>query len=91
MKQCLCCEKIKSLDDFKDNTLASGFGRHCKVCKNKRFFASLTLKGASQQPPSNIKCLVCNAPMILRESRRDKNKFYGCSRFPKCWGTKPYK
>ncbi|MCA3248829.1 MAG: topoisomerase DNA-binding C4 zinc finger domain-containing protein [Rhodospirillaceae bacterium] len=29
--------------------------------------------------------------MMLRERRRDKNKFYGCSRFPKCWGTQPYK
>ncbi|WP_410526032.1 hypothetical protein [Rickettsia endosymbiont of Polydrusus tereticollis] len=28
--------------------------------------------------------------MIVRERRWDKNKFYGCSRFPQCRGTRHY-
>ncbi|WP_366518266.1 hypothetical protein [Rickettsia endosymbiont of Ceutorhynchus assimilis] len=28
--------------------------------------------------------------MIVRKRKWDKNKFYGCSRFPLCRGTRSY-
>jgi hypothetical protein len=34
-------------------------------------------------------CPYCHSSMILRNGRR--GKFYGCSRFPRCRGTRDYK
>ena len=36
------------------------------------------------------KCPKCGSEMILRKAKKGKNvgnSFYGCSNFPKCWGT----
>ncbi len=35
-----------------------------------------------------ITCDLCGSPMYIRESKF--GKFYGCSNYPKCKGTKPY-
>ena len=37
---------------------------------------------------SNILCPRCNSDLVLREGSR--GKFYGCSRFTKCRGTREY-
>ena len=51
---------------------------------------------ASARLPKNggIRCGECNAPMVLRSSKKGKtlfernhDLFYGCSRFPLCTGT----
>ena len=46
------------------------------------------------QPTENpSKCPVCNSPMVLRTARKGVNagsKFWGCSQFPNCRGTKPW-
>ncbi len=34
----------------------------------------------------DLHCPRCSAPMVLRDGKR--GKFYGCSRFPQCRGTK---
>jgi restriction system protein len=37
-------------------------------------------------------CPVCHSPMVLRTARRGQNagqSFWGCSRYPKCRGTRP--
>lgn len=39
------------------------------------------------------KCPVCSSNMVLRLASKGSNKgnqFYGCSRFPRCRGTRPY-
>jgi len=45
------------------------------------------------QPAVNdTSCPVCHSPMVLRTARRGQNvgqSFWGCSRFPKCRGTRP--
>ena len=51
-------------------------------------------KGASApiQAPS-LRCPRCNSLMIIRTARRGhnrRNKFYGCTRYPSCTGTRPY-
>lgn len=41
---------------------------------------------------SEIRCPKCGSPMILRTAKRGINagrKFYGCSRYPQCNGTRP--
>ncbi|NDA89741.1 MAG: hypothetical protein EBY20_02360 [Alphaproteobacteria bacterium] len=35
-------------------------------------------------------CPICNSYMLIRRRRRDNHKFYGCSRYPKCYGTRKY-
>ena len=51
-----------------------------------------TLK--EKRPAKNqVGCPKCRSPMRLRIAKKGKNpghKFWGCSRFPRCKGTKPY-
>jgi ssDNA-binding Zn-finger/Zn-ribbon topoisomerase 1 len=35
-------------------------------------------------------CPKCSSPMILRTNSKTGSQFYGCSKFPKCTGTKGY-
>ena len=39
---------------------------------------------------AEIKCPKCDSPMVIRISR-EGNQFYGCTRYPHCKGTLPYK
>ncbi|HEU4565886.1 MAG TPA: type I DNA topoisomerase, partial [Gemmatimonadaceae bacterium] len=45
--------------------------------------------GVDRKParPSDEVCHECGAPMLIRQSRN--GEFLGCSRFPKCRGTRP--
>ncbi len=41
-----------------------------------------------------VRCPKCGSLMILRSAKRGPNaggKFYGCSRYPKCKATVPFK
>jgi len=51
----------------------------------KAFFNSAS--SPSITPDTNI-CPRCSSTMILRNGRN--GNFYGCSRFPRCRGTRPY-
>ena len=33
MRQCSVCGEVKSIDEFRDMNLASGYGRKCQSCK----------------------------------------------------------
>jgi len=79
MKWCPKCKRVLPIEDFYDLSLISGYGRICKHCKQ-----------ASQKKyaESDIKCPECGSPMVLRNGRY--GKFYGCSRFPYCKGTRQY-
>ena len=85
MKECPKCKQIKKLDDFKDNSLISGIGRICKACKSMK--NKKTIKSQGTKSTSSILCPRCESPMVPRTGRR--GKFFGCSRFPYCRGTKP--
>ena len=88
MKECPKCKQIKKIDDFKSSKLISGIGRICKSCKDmnnikdpqKRF------KQFMETVSSDV-CPMCGGPMVPRAGRR--GKFFGCSRFPYCRGTRP--
>jgi DNA topoisomerase I len=41
------------------------------------------------EPDPNVLCPLDEAPMILRTSRYG-NRFYSCSKYPKCKGSKPF-
>jgi superfamily I DNA and/or RNA helicase len=93
MKECPKCGEIRKTEDFKDSSLIKGFGRFCRFCKGKVSYSelreSLTTSAVNEVPGSVSPCPVCNARMILRSGRY--GKFYGCSRFPYCRGTRPYR
>ncbi len=87
MKECPKCKEVRSLVDFKDASLITGYGRFCKYCKNK----GATEAAAIPRPApvlTDVACPRCGSKMILRNGRR--GRFYGCSKFPYCKGTKNY-
>jgi ssDNA-binding Zn-finger/Zn-ribbon topoisomerase 1 len=88
LKECPKCNYIKNLESFKDDTLVNGYGRYCNECKYKKLAPKL--KPEQKSPAKlvhNVKCPVCNALVVVRTRRSDGNKFYGCSKFPRCRGT----
>ena len=34
-------------------------------------------------------CLWCGSEMVMRRNRLTGGLFWGCSRYPECWGTVP--
>ncbi len=84
MKECPKCKEVREWKDFVDSSLITGHGRFCSHCKNPYQYRPIVAK----IPPvlTNIQCPRCNSKMILRDGRR--GKFYGCSRFPYCKGTR---
>ncbi|MBU1907522.1 topoisomerase DNA-binding C4 zinc finger domain-containing protein [Patescibacteria group bacterium] len=87
MKECPKCKEVRSMQEFRDLSLITGYGRFCSHCKNIRVVERLATEAAKPAPVlSDLTCPRCNAKMILRNGR--KGKFYGCSRFPYCRGTR---
>lgn len=42
-------------------------------------------------PVSDKHCPRCSSLMMLRRNRSTGDRFYGCSAYPNCRGTRPYK
>lgn len=80
MIECPKCNEIKFISEFKDSSLISGMGRYCLSCKGKRKFEDI-LDGEEK-----VLCPICHSSMVLRSGRY--GRFYGCSRFPYCRGTR---
>ncbi|MDD5007258.1 MAG: AAA domain-containing protein [Syntrophorhabdaceae bacterium] len=87
MKECPKCKNIKKLDDFNDSSLISGTGRICKACKGIKNNRNTKEQNLKESTLGAIVCPRCGKPMVLRIGRR--GKFYGCSRYPYCKGTRP--
>lgn len=89
-KVCPQCEQVRTLKDFKDPFLTSGYGRICNYCKG----IAGSYKGIIGEERSLVSlktdkmCPRCGSQMYLRTGRY--GQFYGCSRFPYCRGTRPY-
>ena len=80
MKECPKCKSIKSLSDFRDDSLVSGYGRFCSECKSSKS------KNRNNVVGDSITCPLCGEGMVLRTGRY--GKFYGCSKYPYCRGTR---
>lgn len=92
-RECPKCGNIRKIEDFKDNSLITGYGRFCRFCKGKVSYSelreSLTTNNKQGETGDGVElCPKCNARMVLRTGRY--GKFYGCSRFPYCRGTRQY-
>lgn len=48
------------------------------------------LRNAYQDAREWTRCPVCDAPMSERENKATKSKFWGCTRFPECRGTRAH-
>jgi len=89
MKECPKCKEIRNLDDFKDSSLITGYGRFCRFCKGYVSTGKIERKAKTATIITGDKiCPRCGSKMILRSGRY--GKFYGCSKFPYCRGTRPY-
>lgn len=87
MKECPKCKEVRTLQEFRDSSLISGYGRFCSTCKGQRATERAAAIASRPAPTlSDQVCPRCNSRMILRSGRR--GKFYGCSRFPYCRGTR---
>lgn len=87
IRECPKCKEVRSLNDFKDSTLITGFGRFCSKCKGNKTYSYTISKPAKETPVLSDKtCPRCSAKMILRKGKF--GKFYGCSKYPYCRGTK---
>ncbi len=84
MKECPKCKEIRNLSDFKDSSLITGHGRFCQNCKN--IHKDRVITKSVPVVDNSKKCPKCSSGMILRNGRR--GKFYGCSKFPYCRGTR---
>lgn len=83
-KICSDCGEIKDLEEFRDDSLKTKYGRKCRDCKG-------IVGGAAgnKTKSKEHKCPVCGLQMVVRNGRY--GKFYGCTNFPFCKGTKKYK
>lgn len=88
VKECPKCKEIRTLEEFRDSDLITNFGRFCKHCKNQPRRSS-AISSAQYITHSDKTCPKCGSKMTLRSGKY--GKFYGCSRFPYCRGTKKYK
>lgn len=81
LKECIKCEKILDLSEFKDPTLTSGIGRICKSCKEKEKVKVKVIK--SKKTISNgMECPLCDGRLVVRNGRY--GRFLGCSSYPYC-------
>jgi ssDNA-binding Zn-finger/Zn-ribbon topoisomerase 1 len=89
MKECPKCKEIRSANDFKDTSLLTGHSRFCRYCKEHGSLQKgVKTKRSAAITTSGTTCPRCGARMVLRNGRR--GKFYGCSKFPYCKGTRSY-
>ncbi|MFC1710402.1 AAA domain-containing protein [Patescibacteria group bacterium] len=87
MKECPRCNEIRNLEDFKDSSLITGYGRFCRFCKGLSYPSTKpSLPTSHVTPTGDVECPRCNSRMILRSGRY--GQFYGCSKFPYCRGTR---
>jgi very-short-patch-repair endonuclease len=89
MRECPKCKQIRHIEDFRDDSLTTGYGRFCKFCKGHVSVGSVERKTRTAKTVTEEKiCPRCGSKMVLRTGRF--GKFYGCSKFPYCKGTRPY-
>jgi len=96
-KECPRCQMIKNLDDFRNASLITGYGRFCRKCKGEARSARTRKTGGKATKRGSfgdveakkIICPKCGSNMILRNGRY--GRFYGCSKFPYCHGTRSYR
>ncbi len=89
MKECPKCKNVWELKEYKDNSLVTGYGRFCKSCKNGRTSSkSYKVKMETLDKVEEKTCSICGSKMVARSGRY--GRFYGCSKYPYCKGTRKF-
>jgi ssDNA-binding Zn-finger/Zn-ribbon topoisomerase 1 len=87
MKECPKCKQVRTLQQFKDSSLITGYGRFCAFCKGHRIITTPRVGAARPvSSPGELPCPRCSSRMVLRNGPH--GQFYGCSKFPYCRGTR---
>lgn len=71
---------------FSNQTSESNWEEYLK--SNPVTFRKESSKPITDSPVQELKCPICQAKMISRTNRQSGNKFWGCSKFPQCKGTR---
>lgn len=87
LKECPKCRELRKKEEFKDASLSTGVGRFCRYCKGTHSRRTTKSKAAGPIVVGSSPCPSCGSKMVLRKGRL--GRFYGCSRFPYCRGTRP--
>jgi DNA-directed RNA polymerase subunit RPC12/RpoP len=89
VKQCPKCGLYKELLYFEDGDLKTKVSRICCDCKKKKRRSPVHTADIKLATASETKqCPQCGSKMFLRNGRY--GKFYGCSRYPMCKGTRNF-
>ncbi|MCX6816610.1 MAG: AAA domain-containing protein [Candidatus Beckwithbacteria bacterium] len=88
MKECPKCKEVREYKDFRDPDLTTGYGRFCMHCKGYTLVDKPVEEVNDVVTSGDKNCPKCGSSMILRNGRY--GRFYGCSRFPYCRGTRQY-
>jgi ssDNA-binding Zn-finger/Zn-ribbon topoisomerase 1 len=89
-KKCGKCKHIRPISDFPNQSL------NCLQCKSKGSVEYKRKENATQSFPEFAtkksgeisKCPECGGEMRIRIRRKDQRRFWGCSKFPFCRGTR---
>ena len=87
MKECPKCNKLRTIDEFRDDSLITGYGRFCVYCKGISYRTEIRKK-IKEETKREKTCPKCGSKMLIRNGRY--GKFYGCSKYPYCKGTRSY-
>jgi len=87
MKECPKCNKLRTIEEFRDDSLITGYGRFCVYCKGISYRLK-NYKSITDETKKDKTCPKCGSKMLIRNGRY--GKFYGCSKYPYCKGTRPY-
>ncbi|MFZ0033474.1 MAG: AAA domain-containing protein [Sedimentisphaerales bacterium] len=85
-KECPKCGELRSVDDFADSSLITGYGRFCKHCKSSRKTTGPKTPALPFPEIAKKGCPKCGSTMVLRNGRY--GLFFGCSKYPYCKGTR---
>ena len=88
VKQCPKCGLYKALQYFEDGELKTKVGRICCDCKKKKRISPVRTGNIKVTTSEAKQCPKCGSKMFLRNGRF--GKFYGCSRYPMCKGTRNF-
>lgn len=83
IKECPKCLELKNIEDFKDASLTSGYGRFCNSCKKTSNVSSPRKKSADVSQAG--KCPKCNSRMYIKSGKY--GNFLGCGNYPYCKHT----
>lgn len=80
-------------DSFTPEAIAFASGKRLELIDRSRLRAMIAaVKGSDTEPTPGPECPRCGSPMLLRIAKRGDNvgeKFWGCSTYPACKGTRP--